>query len=82
MNLCIWDTAGQERFASLAAFYYRDTQIALVVFDVAKKVTFERAKTWINELHSNAPATVIVSLVGNKNDLSQREIMTDVFTFI
>ena len=78
LNLCIWDTAGQERFASLAAFYYRGTQAALVVFDVSKKQTFERAKAWINELNASAPANVIISLVGNKSDLSQREIMTDV----
>ncbi len=77
-NLCIWDTAGQERFASLASFYYRGTQIALVVFDISKRPTFERAKAWITELNGNAPANAIVSLVGNKSDLGQREVMTDV----
>ena len=76
-NLCIWDTAGQERFASLASFYYKGSQAALVVFDISKKQTFERAKGWINELQGNAPVNVLVYLVGNKSDLNQREVMTD-----
>ena len=76
-KLCIWDTAGQERFASLASFYYHGCQIALVVFDLSKKQTFERAKAWINELQANAPANVVIYLVGNKSDLNQREVMTD-----
>ncbi len=78
MKLCLWDTAGQERFSSLAPFYYRGAHAAFVVFDVSKRLTFERAKAWIGELNSNASASIIISLVGNKSDLPQREIMTDV----
>eukprot|EP00826_Nyctotherus_ovalis_P005573 TRINITY_DN11265_c0_g1_i18.p1 TRINITY_DN11265_c0_g1~~TRINITY_DN11265_c0_g1_i18.p1 ORF type:complete len:201 (+),score=57.07 TRINITY_DN11265_c0_g1_i18:164-766(+) len=77
IKLCIWDTAGQERFASLASFYYRGCQIALVVFDLSKKQTFERAKAWINELQANAPVNVVIYLVGNKSDLNQREVTTE-----
>mmetsp|Transcript_16534 Transcript_16534/g.14315 ORF Transcript_16534/g.14315 Transcript_16534/m.14315 type:complete len:90 (+) Transcript_16534:2975-3244(+) len=30
----IWDTAGEERFRSLASLYYKDAQIAILVYDV------------------------------------------------
>lgn len=80
-KLSIWDTAGQERFASIAPFYYRGAQAAIVVFDVAKKQTFERAKIWITDLNGNAPASIIITLIGNKCELEHREIMTDVRYF-
>ena len=76
-TLCIWDTAGQERFASLASFYYRGSHAALVIFDISKKQTFERAKGWITELQGNAPVNVVIYLVGNKADLNQREVTSD-----
>ena len=31
----LWDTAGQERFRSLIPNYLRDTQVALLVFDLS-----------------------------------------------
>lgn len=34
----IWDTAGQERFHSLAPMYYRNSQAAIVVYDITKSV--------------------------------------------
>jgi small GTP-binding protein len=35
----IWDTAGQERFHSLAPMYYRNSQAAIVVYDITKAVS-------------------------------------------
>lgn len=41
----IWDTAGQERFHSLAPMYYRNSQAAIVVYDITKAVsTFKTMK--------------------------------------
>jgi small GTP-binding protein len=36
----IWDTAGQERFHSLAPMYYRNSQAAIVVYDITKSVMY------------------------------------------
>ena len=36
----IWDTAGQEKFRSLTRQYYRDSQGAIIVFDITKKKNF------------------------------------------
>ncbi|SCV03861.1 LAMI_0H11540g1_1 [Lachancea mirantina] len=69
----IWDTAGQERYRSLAPLYYRNTDVALIVFDVTVKETLTKAESWIHELkehmsdESRDEPHIIV--VGNKTDL-------------
>ena len=66
----IWDTAGQERFRSLAPMYYRGAQIAIIVFDVTNKYSFERAKFYMMELESNIPPKdVVIGIAANKCEL-------------
>jgi len=65
----IWDTAGQERFASLAPMYYRNAQAALVVYDLTKAATLQKAKHWVSELRRQANPNIVIALVGNKLDL-------------
>ena len=36
----IWDTAGQEKYRSLTKMYFRDAQVALIVFDLTNKHSF------------------------------------------
>ncbi|OWB64672.1 hypothetical protein B5S29_g5906 [[Candida] boidinii] len=50
INLQIWDTAGQERYKSLTPMYYRNSNVAIVVFDMNELSSFKRAKNWILEL--------------------------------
>ncbi|CAO3662008.1 unnamed protein product [Rhizopus stolonifer] len=69
----IWDTAGQERFRSLAPMYYRNAAAAMIVFDVTNYSSFTGAKRWVNEL----PADVMVTLVGNKVDVENRQVSAD-----
>lgn len=65
----IWDTAGQERYHSLAPMYYRGAQAAIVVYDITNKDSFDKAKSWIEELQRQANSNIIMALAGNKNDL-------------
>jgi len=65
----IWDTAGQERFHSLAPMYYRNAAAAVVVYDITKASSLEKAKSWINELQRQANPNIVIALVGNKLDL-------------
>lgn len=62
----IWDTAGQERFHSLAPMYYRNAAAAVVVYDVTKASSLEKAKSWVNELQRQANPNIVIALVGNK----------------
>lgn len=52
MQLNIWDTAGDERFRSIMPLYYRDAEIALLVFDLTDPETFKGIDYWLNELES------------------------------
>lgn len=65
----IWDTAGQERFHSLAPMYYRNAQASIVVYDVLKAQSYDKAKSWVKELQRQANSNIIIALVGNKIDL-------------
>jgi len=67
----IWDTAGQERFHSLAPMYYRNAQAAVVVYDVTKAASLEKAKSWVKELQRQANPNIVIALAGNKVDLVQ-----------
>jgi len=67
----IWDTAGQERFHSLAPMYYRNAQAAVVVYEVTKASSLEKAKSWVKELQRQANPNIVIALAGNKVDLVQ-----------
>lgn len=68
ITLNIWDTAGQERYRSLSSLYYRGAQIALVVYDITNRHSFNSATTCLSSFKMAVP-DAIVALVGNKIDL-------------
>ncbi len=72
----IWDTAGQERYYSLIPMYYRGAQVALIVYDVTSKDSFETAKKWVEELKHDKPNEFLKILVANKIDLQEESVIT------
>lgn len=69
VTLNIWDTAGQERFHALGPIYYRDSNGALLVYDITDPDSLSKVKTWVKELRKMLGASVCVAIVGNKTDL-------------
>ncbi|XP_059835908.1 ras-related protein Rab-11A-like [Hypanus sabinus] len=65
----IWDTAGQERYRAITSAYYRGAVGALLVYDIAKHLTYENMERWLWELRDHADPSIVVMLVGNKSDL-------------
>lgn len=49
--------------------YYRNAQAAVVVYDVTKLASLEKAKSWVKELQRQANPNIVIALVGNKVDL-------------
>eukprot|EP00375_Theileria_parva_P003478 XP_766160.1 hypothetical protein [Theileria parva strain Muguga] len=78
----IWDTAGQERYRTLAPMYYRGSAAAIIVYDITLKDSFDQAKSWIKELKSHVEPNIILALAGNKADLEDRKVDTDVRKFL
>lgn len=76
VRLQLWDTAGQERFRSLIPSYIRDSSVAVVVYDISSAKTFQQTRKWIEDVQGERGNDVIVVLVGNKTDLSDKREVT------
>ncbi|XP_054721530.1 ras-related protein Rab-21-like [Uloborus diversus] len=71
VNLAIWDTAGQERFHALGPIYYRDSNGAILVYDITDEDSFKKVKNWVKELRQMLGEDVCLSIAGNKTDLEK-----------
>lgn len=70
VNLQLWDTAGQERFRSLIPNYTRDSFMAVILFDLTRRETFDRVDGWIDDfVLKNNDSKLKILIVGNKLDL-------------
>lgn len=72
VRLQIWDTAGQERFRSLIPSYIRDSSAAVVVFDISSTNSFAQVDKWIEDVRAERGQDVVIILVGNKTDLTDK----------
>ena len=71
VKLQIWDTCGQEVYKSLISNFYRNCTLALIVYAINNRTSFEHAENWLNDLKNQSNPNVRVFLVGNKSDLEQ-----------
>ncbi|XP_022916403.1 ras-related protein Rab-21 [Onthophagus taurus] len=71
INLAIWDTAGQEQFHALGPLYYRNSNGAVLVYDITNESSFPKVKSWVKELRKMLGADVNLVIVGNKTDLEK-----------
>lgn len=71
MYIDLWDTAGQEVYNSLITLYYRNTNIALMVFDLSSLETLNKLEYYLkillqmNYVHDISK----IFIIGNKLDL-------------
>ncbi|KAH0794343.1 small GTP-binding protein [Histomonas meleagridis] len=72
----IWDTAGQEEFRTLVPLYFQNAVLAIIVFDITKKETFQNLDVWVRLLNQGAPENVLKVLVGNKIDCNDHRQVT------
>ena len=75
LKLQIWDTCGQELYRSLITNFYRNASLAVMVYAINSKDSFDNIDIWYKELrmHSNPDAKVF--LIGNKIDLeNERQV--------
>jgi len=76
VNLAIWDTAGQERFHALGPIYYRDSNGAVLVYDITDEDSFQKVKNWVKELRRMLGQDVCLCIAGNKIDLEKNRHVT------
>jgi Ras-related protein Rab-21 len=61
--------SGQEIFHALGPIYYRNSQGAVLVYDISSEDSFDKIKVWIKELKKIVGNDIICVIVGNKIDL-------------
>lgn len=71
VDLAIWDTAGQERFHALGPIYYRDSNGAVLVYDITDEDSFQKVKNWVKELKKMLGNDIALTICGNKIDLEK-----------
>ena len=72
-NLNIWDTIGQEKFRSLTKIFLKETNIAILVYDITNKRTFGSLPYWKGLIDEQIEKPPIFGIVGNKMDLYEKE---------
>lgn len=71
VSIAIWDTAGQERFHALGPIYYRDSNGAILVYDITDEDSFFKVKNWVKELKKMLGEDIALCIAGNKIDLEK-----------
>jgi small GTP-binding protein len=75
IKLQIWDTCGQEIYQSLISNFYRNSSLAIMVYAINDKASFENLDIWLKDLKKDASPDIKTILIGNKCDLeSERKI--------
>ena len=70
----IWDTAGQERYRSITKIFYKDASVAILVYDITRKDTFQEIKNyWYKEVRDNSNENIVIAIAGNKIDCYEYE---------
>ena len=79
LKLDIWDTAGQEKYRSLTKFFYKDAAIAILVYDITRKVSFDEISTyWSEQLIECGSDNLVIGIAGNKSDLFNEEEVKEI----
>ena len=76
VKLQIWDTCGQEMYRSLIQGFYRNTSLAIVVYDISRKKTYDALDIWLKDIRQHTEQNLPIFIAGNKNDL-EREVQED-----
>jgi len=65
-----WDLSGHAEFADVRSEFYKETEGAMLVFDLSSRRSFESLESWLSEARQNGcteKSTQFI-LVGNKCD--------------
>ena len=72
VKLQIWDTCGQEIYRSLIKSFYRNASLAMIVYSIDSKKSFNNINEWMKDVKMQCLPNVRIFLIGNKNDLEDK----------
>jgi small GTP-binding protein len=77
ITLEIWDTAGQDNYAAANKIYMKKADIALIVYDITDKESFENLQNWYDRvIQINDKNKVIFGVAANKSDLFEKQVVS------
>ena len=76
IKLQIWDTCGQELYRSLITNFYRNASLAIIVYAINSRDSFDNIEMWLRELRTHSNPDAKVFLIGNKLDLDNERVIT------
>ena len=76
-ELKIWDTAGQEKYRSLTKIFIKDAKIAILVYAIDDKNSFNDLGMWLNTVKEINSDKIIIGIDANKSDLYKDAKVTD-----
>ena len=76
-KLQIWDTCGQEIYRSLITNFYRTAALAIIVYSVTDKKSFEETEIWLKQVKLNADPNCKIFLIANKVDLPEKVVSSE-----
>ncbi len=71
----LWDLAGQPHFQFIRPPFYRGALLAILVFDITNRKSFDNINLWVREAKNNVGDIPLV-LAGNKNDLIENRVVS------
>ena len=78
LSLDIWDTAGQEKYKALTKFFYKDAAVAILVYDITRKESFDNLRDyWYAQLQENGGKNLVLGVAGNKCDMYEKEAVPE-----
>lgn len=75
LKLQIWDVAGEGKTQQLAHLFVRGVQVAILVYSINSKPSFQNLDTWLEHLEESNN-DFMVFLVGNKTDLEDQRAVS------
>ena len=76
IRLKIWDTCGQEIYRSLISSFYRNSSLAIIVYAINNKQSFENLESWLDEIKCQTHPNLKIFLIGNKSDLENERVIS------
>ena len=73
----LWDTAGQEKYRSLTKIFIKEAKIALLVYAINDKNSFNDLNMWLNIVKEINSDKIILGIAANKADLYKTAEVTD-----
>ena len=78
VSLEICDTAGQPDYRAVNKIFMKNTDIALIVYDMTNRETFQELTGWIKNVKEiNQSSDIILSIIANKSDLYEKRNISE-----